>query len=205
MQGAARHPLTALGVEAITGKPYKPTTQGKNERFHQTLFRWLDKQPIAGSIEELQAQVDEFDVIYNEQRPHQGLPGRITPRQAWDATVADPSPRPVVEPSLIIESVGDSKKRSREAPPGAGHPDRERTRVVNNNGTITLHGVAFQVSYPHAQQEVHVLVEQASVTFVDLHGEILAEHAWPPLGIRYASKHTGQRSGKRRGRPPKNP
>ena len=25
----------ALGVEAITGKPYKPTTQGKNERFHR--------------------------------------------------------------------------------------------------------------------------------------------------------------------------
>jgi transposase InsO family protein len=37
--------VTRLGVEAITGKPYKPTTQGKNERFHQTLFRWLDKQP----------------------------------------------------------------------------------------------------------------------------------------------------------------
>jgi len=41
--------VTALGVEAITGKPYKPTTQGKNERFHQTLFRWLDKQPIAAT------------------------------------------------------------------------------------------------------------------------------------------------------------
>jgi len=26
----------ALGTEAITGKPDKPTTQGKNERFHQT-------------------------------------------------------------------------------------------------------------------------------------------------------------------------
>lgn len=26
--------IAALGVEAITGKPYKPTTQGKNERFH---------------------------------------------------------------------------------------------------------------------------------------------------------------------------
>ena len=36
-----------LGVEAITGKPHKPTTQGKNERFHQTLFRYLDKQPLA--------------------------------------------------------------------------------------------------------------------------------------------------------------
>ena len=43
--------VTALGVEAITGKPYKPTTQGKNERFHQTLFRWLDKQPIAATLE----------------------------------------------------------------------------------------------------------------------------------------------------------
>ncbi|MGP5128141.1 integrase core domain-containing protein, partial [Brachybacterium tyrofermentans] len=205
MKGQLVIHVTALGVEAITGKPYKPTTQGKNERFHQTLFRWLDKQPIAGSIEELQAQVDEFDVIYNEQRPHQGLPGRITPRQAWDATEPAPSPRPVVEPSLIIESVGDSKKRSRKLPRERVIQTGERTRVVNNNGTITLHGVAFQVSYPHAQQEVHVLVEQASVTFVDLHGEILAEHAWPPLGIRYASKHTGQRSGKRRGRPPKNP
>ena len=70
--------VTALGVEAITGKPYKPTTQGKNERFHQTLFRYLDKQPIADTLAELQAQVDGFDVIYNTQRPHQGLQGRIT-------------------------------------------------------------------------------------------------------------------------------
>ena len=44
--------VESLGVEAITGKPYKPTTQGKNERFHQTLFRFLDKQPLAGSLEE---------------------------------------------------------------------------------------------------------------------------------------------------------
>ena len=27
--------VSRLGVEPITGKPYKPTTQGKNERFHQ--------------------------------------------------------------------------------------------------------------------------------------------------------------------------
>ena len=42
--------VAALGAEAITGKPYKPTTQGKNERFHQTLFRYLDKQPLAESL-----------------------------------------------------------------------------------------------------------------------------------------------------------
>ncbi len=45
--------VTSLGVAAITGRPGKPTTQGKNERFHQTLFRWLDKQPLASSIAEL--------------------------------------------------------------------------------------------------------------------------------------------------------
>lgn len=71
--------VTSLGVKAITGKPGKPTTQGKNERFHQTLFRWLHKQPLAATIDELQEQVDRFDVIYNTERPHQGLPRESDP------------------------------------------------------------------------------------------------------------------------------
>lgn len=75
--------VNRLGVQAITGKPYKATAQGKNERFHQILFRWLDKKPLAASIEQLQALVDEFDRIYNTERPHQGLPGRVTPPTAW--------------------------------------------------------------------------------------------------------------------------
>ena len=87
-----------LGVEPITGRPGRPTTQGKNERFHQTLFRWLDKQPLVATCAELQAQVDEFDRMYNTERGHQALAGRITPQQAWDATaVADP-PRPAPQP-----------------------------------------------------------------------------------------------------------
>jgi transposase InsO family protein len=76
--------VSRLGIEAITGKPYKPTTQGKNERFHQTLFRYLDKQPLAQTLAELQAQVDTFDRIYNTERPHQALPGRVTPLTAWE-------------------------------------------------------------------------------------------------------------------------
>lgn len=86
--------VRSLGVEPITSKPYHPTTQGKNERFHQTLFRYLDQQPLAASIAELQEQVDRFDLVYNTQRPHQGLPGRITPQQAWDATEVAQAPRP---------------------------------------------------------------------------------------------------------------
>jgi transposase InsO family protein len=89
--------VSRLGVEAITGKPYKPTTQGKNERFHQTLFRYLDKQPLADSLDALQVQVDAFDRVYNTQRPHQGLPGRVTPQAAWDATTKADPPRPQPE------------------------------------------------------------------------------------------------------------
>ena len=84
-------------ITPITGKPYKPTTQGKNERFHQTLFRYLDKQPLASSLAELQTQVDAFDHIYNTERPHQGLPGRITPISAWEATAKAEAPRPTRE------------------------------------------------------------------------------------------------------------
>jgi transposase InsO family protein len=116
--------VTAFGVEAITGKPYKPTTQGKNERFHQTLFRWLDKQPIAATLEQLaatleqlaatleqlaatleqlQEQVDRFGIIYNTERPHQGLPGRITPLQAWETT---PKAEPTRPRGDLIRPVG---------------------------------------------------------------------------------------------------
>lgn len=81
----------SIGVATITGKPYKPTTQGKNERFHSTLFKWLKKQPFATDIAGLQAQVDVFDQYYNTQRGHQSLEGRCTPQEAWDATaVAEP-------------------------------------------------------------------------------------------------------------------
>lgn len=71
--------LRSPGVKPITSKPYKPTTQGKNERFHQTLFRYLDKPPLADTLEQLQSQ-DDFDLLYNTQRPHQGLPGGATPQ-----------------------------------------------------------------------------------------------------------------------------
>ena len=40
---------SALGVEAITGKPYKPTTQGKNERFQCATKRTVVSPAPAGT------------------------------------------------------------------------------------------------------------------------------------------------------------
>ena len=99
----------SLGVATMTGKPYKPTTQGKNERFHSTLFKWLKKQPFAKDLAELQGQVEVFDQAYNTQRGHQSLEDRMTPQEAWDAT-------PVAEPL----APGEWVKLSTKPAPGVG-------------------------------------------------------------------------------------
>ncbi|MCW3766797.1 DDE-type integrase/transposase/recombinase [Paenarthrobacter ureafaciens] len=82
--GALVEFLKAKGIEPITGKPYKPTTQGKNERFHQTLHRYLHRQLPAPSMAALQLQVDAFDLYYNNEREHQGLPAGTTPYEALE-------------------------------------------------------------------------------------------------------------------------
>ena len=74
--------MSRLGVEAITGKPYKPTT-----------------------LDELQTQVDSFDHVYNTERPHQGLPGRVTPLTAWEATPRADPPRPKPNPTWLDRPV----------------------------------------------------------------------------------------------------
>jgi putative transposase len=174
--------VSALGVEAITGKPYKPTTQGKNERFHQTLFRYLDKQPIADSVAELQAQVDAFDHIYNTERPHQGLPGRVTPLAAWESTPKADPPRP--KPERPIFQVPVPSRYPRAKPP-ADLPAGTRVRTVSTTGTITLASVTYRVGGQHAFRQVLVVTDADTIIITDLDGEVLAEHSRPAPGIRY--------------------
>jgi putative transposase len=172
----------ALGVEAITGKPYKPTTQGKNERFHQTLFRYLDKQPLAESLEELQSQVDEFDHIYNTQRPHQGLPGRITPLTAWEATPKAEAPRPKPDPPLFNRPA----PRPRPAPPvPLDLPANTRVRTVTTAGTVGLDSVTYKLDAQRAFEQVLVVSVGDAIIITDLQGEVLAEHTRPAPGVNY--------------------
>lgn len=182
--------VTSLGVEAITGKPYKPTTQGKNERFHQTLFRWLDKQPLADTLEQLQEQVDRFDVIYNTERPHQGLPGRITPQQAWEATPKAEAPRPRVD-ELPLRI--NTQHVSPTAPQPAAHGEIRIARVRPNGG-VRVRGINFQIDGQLAGHTIYVIPEPDTVAFADDAGTIIIEHAWPAPGIRYVG------NGKPRGR-----
>lgn len=161
----------SLGVEAITGKPYKPTTQGKNERFHQTLARWLDQQPLAETVDELQHQVDRFDMIYNFERPHQGLPGRLTPQQAWDAVAVAEPPRP-----FTVEV-----KESRVAR-GEG-----RCRV-GANGQGALLGTLFHLGKVRVGHVVHAVWGGVQVSFYTLEGGFLVTYPRPVRGVRWVPK-----------------
>ena len=62
--------LERLGIDFKHSTPYHPQTCGKVERFHQTLKRFLRKQPPATSLAELQFQLDAFRQYYNQRRPH---------------------------------------------------------------------------------------------------------------------------------------
>jgi transposase InsO family protein len=166
-----------LGTEPITGKPYKPTTQGKNERFHQTLFRYLDKQSLADDLAQLQAQVDAFDHIYNTERPHQGLPGRVTPLTAWQATAKAEPPRP--QPAMFTPV-----HRPQPVIPTDLPPDTQAKRLTCT-GTLTLDRVSYKVAGRRRYEHALVITDGDNITITDLQGELLIEHKRAAPGVTY--------------------
>src|SRR5580658_10069316 len=76
--------LLSLGIEFKHSRPYHPEICGKIERFHQTMKRFLDKQPQATTLRQLQRQLDRFVKYYNEVRPHRAI-NRRTPLEAFEA------------------------------------------------------------------------------------------------------------------------
>jgi transposase InsO family protein len=103
----ALHPI---GVATRHSRPYHPQTCGKVERFHQTLKKWLAAQPPAGSIDELQTQLDWFRLIYNHHRPHRAI-GRRLPAEAWtEAPKSGPAIQPINTPTTVYDgTVHDGK------------------------------------------------------------------------------------------------
>jgi transposase InsO family protein len=100
---AYKHTLAAavgaLGVDHRHGRSYHPQTQGKVERFHQTLQKWLRAQPRAATLDQLQTQLDTFVDIYNNQRPHRAI-GRRTPADVYaDTPKTGPADRPIGTPT----------------------------------------------------------------------------------------------------------
>jgi len=153
--------LAHLGVRQKNGAPGHPQTQGKIERFHQTLKRWLERQPGARTLAELQAQLDAFRAAYNEQRPHRAI-GRRTPGEAYRAT-----------------------PKARPSGSGAGGHFRLRYDVADKIGAITMRRAGrlyhLRVGAAHARRRVLAIADEQEVTVVALDtGEILSTHRIEP-------------------------
>ena len=73
--------LDDRSMEHVRGAPYHPQTQGKIERWHQTLKNrvLLENYYLPGDLE---AQVDAFVEHYNHRRYHESL-GNLTPADVY--------------------------------------------------------------------------------------------------------------------------
>jgi len=160
-RNAFEYLLPILGVRQKNGSPGHPQTQGKTERFHQTLQRWLRARPPARTLPELQRQLDEFRGHYNEQRPHRAL-HRRTPGDAYRAT-------PKAFPATS------------QAP---GHY-RLRYDRLDTKGRMTLRRAGrmhhLGIGAEHARKRVLAFADDHHVTVTDLTtGEILSTHLIQP-------------------------
>ena len=165
--GTARHgkvqlqtELEQLGIAARNSRPYHPQTCGKIERLHQTLKRYLDKQPPAPTLERLQRQLDAFVHYYNHIRPHRALHGR-TPLQAYSArTKAQPHSQP------------------------ANTYFRVRQDKVDATGKVSLrhlsHLYKIGVGRAHKGQPVKLLIADQQIRIIDLNGQLLRQLTLDP-------------------------
>jgi transposase InsO family protein len=152
------HELRRLGVRQKNGKPNHPQTQGKVERFQQTMKNWLRAQPAQPlTLAELQSLLDAFATIYNEHRPHRSLPGRATPAAAYAA-------RPKTSPG---DRTADTHDRVRT--------DRiDRTGLVSLRHSGRLHHIG--IGRPHAGTRVLLLVQDLNIRVINAGtGELLRE------------------------------
>jgi transposase InsO family protein len=159
-RNAFEYLLPLLGVKQKNGSPGHPQTQGKIERFHQTLKRFLAAQPTAATSPQLQSQLDTFRQHYNEHRPHRAR-DRATPGDAYRATP--------------------------KALPTGGRDGHYRLRYdkVDKTGRITVRRAGrmhhLGIGATHHGKRILALIDETTVTITHLDtGEIIATNTIDP-------------------------
>ena len=150
--------LRRLGIRQKNGHPDHPQTQGKVERFQQTLKKWLRAQTAQpADIAQLQTLLDTFTSAYNHQRPHRSLPGQATPATAYTA-------RPKATPGNR----------------GSDTHDRVRRDRVDDSGVVTLRHSGrlhhIGIGRTHARTRILLLIQDLNIRVINAAtGELLRE------------------------------
>ncbi|TMG62831.1 MAG: IS481 family transposase [Chloroflexi bacterium] len=152
--------LESLGIIFKHSTPYHPQTCGKVERFHQTLKRFLKKQPPAATLQELQPQLRVFLDYYNNHRPHRSL-NRQTPMAVFDTKV---KAKPVANTEAIDHRVRRDK--------------------IDRFGKVTLRYLGklrhIPVGEAHKNRRVRLFVAGPHVRIVTEDGELIRELSIDP-------------------------
>jgi transposase InsO family protein len=152
--------LRARGIRQKNGSPSHPQTQGKVERFQQTMKKWLNAradQPT--TIAELQHLLEEFATEYNHHRPHRSLRQHATPATRY-TTLPKATPTPQ-------DRADDSHTRVR-------HDRVDKTGCITLRVAGKMHHIG--VGRTHTRTHVLLLVEDLDVTIINAAtGELLRQ------------------------------
>ena len=159
-RNAFEYLLALLGIRQKNGSPGHPQTQGKIERFHQTLKRWLARQPAART--------------WPSCRPSSTLPRRTT--TSTDRTERSTAHTPATPTAATPKAL-----------PTRPHPGHYRLRYdnVDSNGKISLRRAGrmhhLGIGATHRGKRVLAIADDTTVTIVHLDtGEVLATHTIDP-------------------------
>lgn len=152
--------LTLEGITQKNGRPYKPTTQGKIERFWKTLKQHLATNPKVITLEELQQQLENFQTFYNNHRPHRSI-NRKTPAFAYNLI-------PKAEPRLKKEE----------------NIWRIRYDKVDNHGKVSLRWdnrmLHLGIGHAHNRKDIIIMQHGLEITVITPDGEVISEHKINP-------------------------
>lgn len=147
--GATETFLAEQGCQGITGRVRHPQTQGKNERSHQTLVRFLDAH-APQDLEKLSKLLVQYREHYNYRRRHQALKvgsAYLTPGQAWEAGEhrgSDGTPIDIAELQAIATAYGDRKLAQDAAESPAGPRGGEALVLQPSQDLLPAQGVMLR-------------------------------------------------------------
>ena len=136
--------LIDVGVSLIHSRPYHPQTLGKDERFHRTLgLEVINRRHRWDSHHQLQLAFDQWRTVYNHQRPHDSLGGRV-PADVYVSSLRS-MPATITEPT---------------------YPDHYHIRKVDQNGKITYQGTTYRIGKGFRRQPIGLVAGINNTTHV---------------------------------------
>jgi hypothetical protein len=146
------------GIKHRLTAPRSPTTTGKIERWHRTLRQEFLNGKVFDSIDDAQAQLDDWVHGYNHDRPHQGI-GMVPPWERFRLATASP---------VEVEIEAAAPDTTTVAPTA--------TRRVAANGKISFAAVAYKVGVWLAGETVEITCE-GRLVHIAHRGVLIATHA----------------------------